>query len=151
MNTHRRIAAYRTRVAIAGAAVLGGAVLPAAGLGATSAFAGPSCPVSAGTVTCTYNTPGAATFAVPAGVTSLTVTADGASGADTGMYDGGLGGEAQATLTGAGLTGSALDVYIGMSGSLGGGGANSGGNGGAGLAAGGGGGSGSTVSVGAQV
>ena len=151
MNTHRRIAAYRTRVAIAGAAVLGGAVLPAVGLGATSAFAGPSCPVSAGTVTCTYNTPGAATFAVPAGVTSLTVTADGASGADTGMYDGGLGGEAQATLTGAGLTGSALDVYIGMSGSLGGGGANSGGNGGAGLAAGGGGGSGSTVSVGAQV
>ena len=47
MNAHRRIAAYRTRVAIAGAAVLGGAVLPAVGLGATSAFAGPSCPVSA--------------------------------------------------------------------------------------------------------
>ncbi len=177
MDKRRSTRARRARLAIIGATALGGATLPAVGLAATPALAGPPppspCSLSANIVTCTYNAPGAATFTVPAGVGALTVTADGANGAgisaapgpdtftvpagpgprtvtadSTNLYTGGLGGEAQATLTGA--TG-ALTVFVGMAGSPGTGGSNSGGNGGAGFTAGGGGGAASTVAAGSTV
>ena len=47
MNVHRSTRAHRARVAVIGAAALGGAILPAVGLGATSALAAPSLPRSA--------------------------------------------------------------------------------------------------------
>ena len=58
------------------------------------------------------------TFIVPAGVTKITITADGASGADTSYGTGGLGGLVTATVT---VTpDKALGVYVGGSGSDGG-------------------------------
>ncbi|MGO8983069.1 MAG: Ig-like domain repeat protein [Streptosporangiaceae bacterium] len=129
MNVHRSTRAHRARVAVIGAAALGGAILPAVGLGATSALASPlSCPVVSGVVTCTYTSPG--TFVVPAGVTSLTVTADGASGGDAFLGNAGEGGETQATLAGGGLTGATLKVYPGTEGSHHGAGGSDAGNGG---------------------
>jgi hypothetical protein len=150
MNVHRSTRAHRALVAIIGAAALGGAILPAVGLGATSALANPlTCPIISGLVTCTYTSPG--TFAVPAGATSLIVTADGANGGSTNIYTGGLGGEAQATLTGSGLTGATLTVTPGTAGEVIAGGSNGGGNGGTSLTGGGGGGGASTVSAGGNV
>lgn len=77
----------RTRATVLGAALLSGAALPAARLWAGSASAVPlvGCPTHAGVSTCTFSYTGsAASWTVPAGITHLTVTADGGSGADAG-------------------------------------------------------------------
>src|SRR5260370_21422070 len=99
----------RTRVTVLSAALLSGAALPAAGLwaaGPASAVPNPSCVFISGTTTCTFAYTGASTdFTVPPGITTLTVVADGGSGADAsstwtqGGGDGGNGGGDQATLT----------------------------------------------------
>ncbi len=151
MYVQRSTRARRARLAVIGAVALGGAILPAVGLGATAALAGPPplCTVTAGVVSCVYSSNG--TFVVPTGATSLTVTADGASGAADNLATGGLGGEAKATLTGSGLAGQTLAVNVGTAGSITGGGGNGGGNGGTGLVAAGGGGGGSNVKLAASV
>jgi hypothetical protein len=84
---------------------LSGAALPSAGLWAGSASAIPliGCPTHAVLTTCTFSYTGSATnWTVPAGVTHLTIGADGGSGAsagstptkdaDTGRDTGGTGG-----------------------------------------------------------
>ena len=81
----------RTRATVLGAALLSGAALPAAGLWAGSASAIPrsGCPIHAGVTTCTFSYTGSATYwTVPAGITHLTVSADGGSGADAGQHAG---------------------------------------------------------------
>ena len=111
----------RTRATVLSAALLSGAALPAAGLwaGTASALPNPSCVTTGITVTCTFSSTGSAiSWPVPAGITHVTVTADGASGASatssfiTGGGAGGRGGEYRATLTGI-PGGSTLSVFPG--------------------------------------
>jgi len=96
------------RIAALTTTALAGAGIPALGLMAGPASAAPN-PDCTGTVdvTCVFAATGGATqWKVPFGVTSLTVIADGASGADasstfvTGGGSRGAGGEYDATLTG---------------------------------------------------
>jgi hypothetical protein len=109
----------RTRATALGAALLAGATLPAAGLWAGIASAAPTCTTSGPTTTCTFAYTGAATaWAVPSGVTALTVTADGGAGAaasSTYTFGGGsagLGGEYKANLTNI-PSGTTLSVFPG--------------------------------------
>jgi hypothetical protein len=120
-SVHR--AAGRARATVLGAALLTGTVLPAAGLWAGSASAAPTCVTSAGVTTCTFSYTGSATsWPVPAGVTTLTVVADGGAGANaTSTYfngggNGGRGGETRATLTGVPAS-TTLSVFPGGAGS----------------------------------
>jgi hypothetical protein len=116
MNVHRSTRAHRARVAIIGAAALGGAILPAAGLGATSALAAPVCTPSGLNIICTFTDAGTATnWTVPTGVTSLTVSADGAGGAPAFFANPSFGGETKATLSGANLSGAVLSIFPGVS------------------------------------
>ena len=111
----------RTRATVLGAALLSGAALPAAGLwaGTASALPNPNCVTTGITVTCTFSYTGSAiSWPVPAGITHVTVTADGASGANAtssfvnGGGSGGRGGEYRATLTGI-PGGTTLSVFPG--------------------------------------
>jgi hypothetical protein len=123
MHTNRSTRARVVpRLAIAAAAALTGATLPAIGLmaGPASALPAPA-PVCTGfpTVTCVFSPVlGGYTWTVPAGVTSLNVIADGGSGADssstfvTGGGAGGAGGEYSAELTGV-PAGTSLSVVPG--------------------------------------
>jgi hypothetical protein len=106
---------------VLGAALLSGAALPAAGLwaGSASALPNPNCVTVAGLSTCTFSyTGGAIGWPVPAGITRVTVVADGASGASavstffSGGGTGGKGGEYRATLTGI-PSGTTLSVFPG--------------------------------------
>jgi hypothetical protein len=128
----------RTRATVLGAALLSGAALPAAGLwaGTASALPNPNCVTTGITVTCTFSSTGSAiSWPVPAGITHLTVTADGASGASatssfvTGGGAGGRGGEYRATLTGI-PGGTTLSVFPGRAAIGVTGGINAGGHGG---------------------
>jgi uncharacterized repeat protein (TIGR01451 family) len=120
-------------------------VVPLGMLGAF-ALAGPAAALpsncaqsSSTTVTCTFSYTGAVQlFTVPAGVTSITVTADGAQGGLAIPSAGGLGGEARATFTVN--PGDPVEVVVGGQGSFfsGVGAFNGGGSGGAGGASGGG-------------
>ena len=102
---------------------------------------------TATTDTCTYtaNTPD--TFTVPAGLSAITVVADGAEGGGSaGGTTGGPGGEYDAAVSGPGLGGTTLSVYPGGAGTTGSfGGPDGDGDGG------GGGGAASTVSVGGML
>src|SRR5258708_34989193 len=110
----------RARV-VAGAA--GALLVPAlalAGPPAAAAALPSSCSYNAATVRCTFGyTGGAQSFTVPDGVQSIAVDAFGAQGGDTygapynfpSTQDGGLGGEATATLTVAPR--DALEVLVG--------------------------------------
>ena len=128
----------RTRATVLGAALLSGAALPAAGLwaGSASALPNPNCVTTGITVTCTFSYTGSAiSWPVPAGITHVTVTADGASGASAtssfinGGGFGGRGGEYRATLTGI-AGGTTLSVFPGGAGSGVTGGTNAAGHGG---------------------
>jgi hypothetical protein len=108
------------RLAVLAAAALTGAALPAAGLMAGPASAAPV-PVCTGFpyVSCVFAPVlGGYTWAVPAGITSLNVIADGGSGADSqstfviGGGAGGAGGEYSAELTGI-PAGTSLSVVPG--------------------------------------
>jgi len=151
MNVHRSTRAHRARVAVIGAAALGGAILPAVGLGANSALAAGPCSLAVTTVTCTFTS--SQSFTLPTGVTSATVTADGAAGAGNLLADPAYGGETIATLTGGSLSGATLAIGVGTTatGQTGGGDAGAGGgNGGssnAPSATGGGGGGATTVAL----
>jgi hypothetical protein len=122
---------------VLGAALLTGAALPATGLWAGIASAAPRCLTSPATqiTTCTFNYTGTSTdWAVPSGVTSLTVVADGGSGAassNSSAGAGGAGGEYQATLTGI-PAGSTLSVFPGGAATVGHGGTDAGSGGGTG-------------------
>jgi hypothetical protein len=155
----RRRKASRTRLAVLAAAVATGAGLPAVGLLAVPANAGPP-PICTGfpAVTCTFAASvSATTWAVPAGVTSVTVTADGASGADAATSyipagRGGAGGDYKATLTHI-PSGTSLSIFPGAAASGATGGANANGRAGGNSSrdthsnTGGGGGGATTVSV----
>jgi Glycine rich protein len=113
--------AGRTRATMLVAALLSGATLPAVGLGEDSAAAlpNPNCITVIGLTTCTFHYTGTAlSWPVPAGITQLTVVADGASGASavstffTGGGTGGKGGEYRATLTRI-PSGTTLSVFPG--------------------------------------
>jgi hypothetical protein len=128
----------RTRATVLGAALLSGAALPAAGLwaGTASALPNPNCVTTGITVTCTFSYTGSAiSWPVPAGITHLTVTTDGASGASatssfiTGGGAGGRGGESRAALTGI-PGGTTLSVFPGRAASGVTGGISAGGHGG---------------------
>jgi hypothetical protein len=108
------------RLAVLAAAALAGAALPAVGLMAGPASAAPT-PVCTGFpfVSCVFSPVlGGYTWAVPAGITSLNVIADGGSGADsrstfpTGGGAGGAGGEYSAVLTNV-PAGTSLSVVPG--------------------------------------
>ncbi len=115
-------------VAAATAALAGSSALALAGPAA--AALPPGCLQSGTTVTCTYGSGGVYGFTVPAGVQSITVTADGAQGASEG-YPGGLGGEVLAML--AVTPGQSVEAAVGSAGGTGGnGGYDGGGAGGAG-------------------
>jgi hypothetical protein len=123
---------------VIGAALLSGAVLPAAGLWAGTASAAPTCTLTAGVTTCTFTYAGHATnFQVPVGVTALAVVADGGAAANAvssyihGGGNGGLGGEYKAMLTGV-TPGSTLSIFPGGTASSTAGGAGAGGGGGSG-------------------
>jgi Glycine rich protein len=118
----------RTRATMLGAALLSGAALPAAGLWAGSALALPINPVctttTLGLTTCTFSsTHAATTWPVPAGITHLTVIAEGGSGANAdaattwhfGGGTGGPGGDYKATLTNI-PAGTALSIFPGSAG-----------------------------------
>jgi Glycine rich protein len=132
----------RSRLAVLGTAALAGAALPASGfLAASPASAASTCSLTASTVTCTFTVGSNTQWTVPAGLTSLTVTADGAAGGtgDWGsLYGsifagaGGAGGEYKATLSGSGLSGTTLSIFPGTEGSGATAGSNAGGGGGAG-------------------
>src|ERR1017187_2607891 len=128
----------RTRATVLGAALLSGAALPAAGLwaGTASALPNPNCVTTGITVTCTFSYTGSAiSWPVPAGITHLTVTTDGASGASatssfiTRGGAGGRGGESRAALTGI-PGGTTLSVFPGRAASGVTGGISAGGHGG---------------------
>jgi len=100
----------RTGLIVIASAALAGASVPALFTGVASALTNPVCSPSAGTVTCVFsytgstNTNGTAiAWPVPAGITSVTVTADGATGGPSGATAnpgaGGAGGEVSATLS----------------------------------------------------
>lgn len=99
-----KVPARRTSLALISSAALAGAALPALGLLAGTASAATkicTLPVS-GVVTCVFGYDGTATnWPVPAGITTLNVTADGAQGGSTEEThgQGGKGGEMKATLT----------------------------------------------------
>ncbi len=131
---HRRGLA-RSRLAILTVAAATGAALPTTGLLAGPASASVIC-TGFPNVSCVFTAVGSAyTWPVPAGVTSLTVTADGGAGANSVSTfvppggPGGPGGEYQATLTGI-PAGTSLSVYPGSAGSGTTGGANQSGQGG---------------------
>lgn len=116
----RRARVVRPRFAVLTAGALAGAGIPALGLMAAPAGAAPN-PACTGTVTvtCVFSAAGRATnWRVPFGVTSLTVIADGGSGASarssfsTGGGTGGAGGEYKATLSGIPFP-TALSVFPG--------------------------------------
>lgn len=124
----------RTRTTALTAALLSGAALPAAGLwaGSATALPNPNCVTVAGLTTCTFSYTGTAlSWPVPAGISHVTVVADGASGASavstffTGGGAGGQGGEYRATLTGI-PSGTTLSVFPGGTGNGIAGGANAG-------------------------
>jgi hypothetical protein len=127
----------RPRLAFLVVAAAAGAALPAAGIAAGPAGATPN-PSCTGfpAVVCVFSATGSAiTWPIPAGVTSLTVTAAGGQGANasstfvTGGGSGGLGGIYQATLTGI-PSGTSLSVFPGSAGNGASGGVNASGNGG---------------------
>jgi hypothetical protein len=70
---------------------------------------------SGSTDTCTYTANAQDTFAVPSGVSSLSVVVDGVAGGDISgcSCPGGPGGEYKATLTGAALSAGTLTVFPG--------------------------------------
>jgi len=151
----------RTRATVLGVALLSGAALPAAGLWPASAslIGLTGCPTSAGITTCTFSYTGSATsWTVPAGITHLTVGADGGSGASAtttwrfGGGTGGNGGEYRAALTGI-PAGTVLSIFPGGAGNGTVGGLDAGSGGGSSTTdfngnSGGGGGGASTVAVG---
>ena len=96
---------------LAGGLALAGAILLASGGG--SALAAPSCAPSGVDTVCTFSTPGADTFTVPAGVTEASFDLFGAEGG-SGVPEfsrGGLGGRARAELA---LTpGASVTVVVG--------------------------------------
>jgi hypothetical protein len=140
-NPSRCRSLVRPRLALLAFATAAGAAVPVLGLAAGPASALPA-PVCTGfpTVTCVFTpTSGGYIWAVPAGVTTLSVVADGGAGADgtgnglaTGHGAGGKGGEYSATLSLI-PSGTSLDVFPGSAANLVTGGANadsgSGGNG----------------------
>jgi hypothetical protein len=144
-------AGRRRRLAILASAGLAGATIPAV-LAASPALAAdsPTCTSTATTVTCTfaYDTNGYA-WTVPAGVTTLNVTADGGSGQGRAGGAGGAGAEFMATLTGA--AGQTLGVTTGGAGNGRTGGTNGGGNGGTAIGPGGGGGGQTVVTSGLNI
>jgi hypothetical protein len=138
----RRRFALAAGTALAGA-TLAGAALPLSGLlaGPASALPNPACTTTAGRTTCTFSpTGGVIDWPVPAGITSLNVTAYGGSGG-TGYpaVAAGGGGEFHATLTRI-PAGTTLGVFPGQAGGdatdsargAGGSGGNSAGSGGGG-------------------
>lgn len=150
-----KVPARRTSLALIGSAALAGAALPALGLLAGTASAATkicTLPVS-GVVTCVFGYDGTATnWPVPAGITTLNVTADGADGGASAVATilgghGGEGGEMRATLTGI-TPGTTLSIFPGGKGvTNGAGGISGGGHSGSAAAAGGSGGGVSTVAV----
>ncbi len=139
--THRR-RGRRPRRTVAGSqlaalaiAAASGAAVPAAGLMAGAASAAPLC-TGTEIVTCVFSSHGTAvTWPVPAGVTSLLVTADGASGAAAlstfvnGGGAGGRGGEFQAALDNI-PPGTSLAIFPGNAAASATGGSNASGHGG---------------------
>jgi hypothetical protein len=126
----------RTRATVLTAALLSGAALPAAGLWAGTASAGSVCTVSAGgMVSCTFAySSSASTWTVPSGVTTLSVVADGGSGAagfgsPSAAGAGGAGGEYKATLSNI-PDGTVLSIFTGAQGSATDGGTDAGSGGG---------------------
>lgn len=109
--------------------------------GALTAIAGAQ-PAAATTTTQTFTSVGSATFVVPAGVTSLTVVAQGGKGADGGgnmwVSSGGEGGRETATI--AVTPGESLQIVVGSAATSETGGSNGGGTATSGTTAGGGGG-----------
>jgi hypothetical protein len=102
-----------TLAALAGALALAGAILLASGGG--SALAAPSCAPSGVDTVCTFSTPGADTFTVPAGVTEASFDVFGAQGGSMeGFTVGGRGGRASAEL--AVTPGATLTVVVGGAG-----------------------------------
>jgi Glycine rich protein len=94
------------------ALILAGAILLAIGGG--SALAAPSCAPSGVDTVCTFSTPGADTFTVPAGVTEASFDLFGAQGGSVDGFFAGLGGRASAELA---LTpGATLTVVVGGAG-----------------------------------
>jgi Glycine rich protein len=144
-----------TLAALAGALCLGCAILLSGG--AAPALAAPSCTTSGANTVCTFSTPGADTFTVPAGVTEASFDVFGAQGGGLpGQSVGGLGGRARAELA---LTPRAtVTVVVGGAGgpigacdaqeTPGAGGVNGGASGGSGFCEGAGGGGASDVRIG---
>ena len=107
--------------AAAGVALaVGAAGLAVTGLaGPAAAQAPPACTTTAGTVTCSYTGAGTYSFTVPAGVTSLDVTAAGAAGGTdcTGNDAGGSGASVEDAAVPVGADqGQALTVIVGGAG-----------------------------------
>jgi glycine rich protein len=101
-----------TLAALVGALVLAGAILLAGGAG--SALAAPSCAPSGADTVCTFSTPGADTFTVPAGVSEASFDLFGAQGGSVDGFFAGRGGRASAELA---LTpGATLTVVVGGAG-----------------------------------
>lgn len=141
--------------ALAGALCLGCAILLSGG--AAPALAAPSCTPSGAITVCTFSTPGADTFTVPAGVTEASFDVFGAQGGGLpGQSVGGLGGRARAELALAPRA-TVTVVVGGAGGSIGAcdaqetpgaGGVNGGASGGSGFCEGAGGGGASDVRIG---
>jgi hypothetical protein len=102
-----------TLAGLAGALALACAILLASGGG--SALAAPSCAPSGAATVCTFSTPGADTFTVPAGVTEASFDLFGAQGGSMeGFTVGGRGGRASAELPLS--PGATLTVVVGGAG-----------------------------------
>ena len=119
-----RSPATRASLALVASAALAGAALPAFGLFAGTALAAPICTTTSGTVSCVFSYSGAAqSWPVPAGITTVRVTADGATGGPSGASSspgaGGAGGEVKATLSSI-PGGTTLSVFPGGAGTAGG-------------------------------
>jgi hypothetical protein len=86
----RPLSLRATLAGLAGGLALAGAILLAGG--AVSALAAPSCAPSGANTVCTFSTPGADTFTVPADVTEASFDSFGAQGGSIeGFTTGGLG------------------------------------------------------------
>lgn len=144
--------AARRRLAVLACGALAGAAVPASALIAGPALAAdsPACVSDPTTVTCTfaYDTNGYS-WTVPAGVTTLTVTADGGSGQGRLGGTGGAGAQFLATVTGA--AGQTLGVTTGGAGNGRTGGTSGGGDGGTAPGSGGGGGGQTVITSGPNI
>jgi hypothetical protein len=110
--------------AAAAAAVVALGLVPGVALGAAPCGSGGTLAISGSTESCTYTIPGEDTFAVPAGVSAITVSAvggaGGTGGSAFGFTNGGLGGEGALVSSSVPVTPSSnLFVEVGSDGAAG--------------------------------